>query len=171
MQLFRAAHEAGDARKGDAEYQDGDRTVTRRSRERRHGTGEAALRTQIKADLASLLSTIRLEAVQPLDDAPYVQKSIINYGFRDLSSVSMTDLTTSRIADSIRQSLIDHEPRLVPETLDIQLNDKYGDKQQRLTFSINAEIVANPVDIALDFLAEVDIGAGKVQMADKRGGT
>ena len=85
MHVFRSARAHRDANKDEANYQDGAREVTARSQERRIGTDEATLRQHLTADLASLMNTINLDAVIPLDDAPYVAKSVINYGFGDMS--------------------------------------------------------------------------------------
>ncbi len=168
MHVFRAARASGDARKGDANYQDGAREVTARSQERRTGTDEGTLRRHLTADLASLMNTINLDAVVPLDDAPYVSKSVINFGFGDMSEMSDSIHAGNQIAQLIRETLIEHEPRLIAETIEINLNREDQETTQRLSFDVSAEMVATPVDVPLDFVAEVDMGAGKIQMTRLR---
>lgn len=168
MHVFRAARATGDARKEEHHYQDGARALTARSQERRIGTDDATLRRHLTADLASLMNTINLDAVVPLEDAPYVSKSVINFGFGDMSHMSDSIHAGNQIAALIRDTLIAHEPRLIADTIEITLNRAEQDATQRLSFDVSAEMVATPVDIPLDFVAEVDMGAGKIQMTRLR---
>lgn len=170
MQVFRASFHDHDARRARTRTEDGDVQITGRSRVRREGVSEDQLRLHLEADLNALLNTIRLDAAVPLDDVPHVQRSILNYGFRDLSSVSAAELAHPRIVDSIRQSLLDHEPRLVPGTLEIKIRNGSGvdDRHQRLSIMVQAELMGDPVDVPLDFDADVDLGAGKLRMSKLR---
>lgn len=165
MHAFRLAAEQGDARKSTAHFHDGMRELSVQAQQRRHGTDEATLKRHLSIDLGNLMNTVRLDAVVSLDDAPHVAKSVVNYGFRDLSSLTKSQETMGRIAAAIRQTLIDHEPRLVPSSIEVLLdNDDTPD--QRISFTVNAEIIASPSDVPLNFVAEVDIGAGKIRMSD-----
>ncbi len=168
LQVFRSAHAERDAKKASLKTDDGDTEITQRSKQRRDGVSDSALQTHLQADLTALLNTIRLDAVVSLEDAPFVARSIVNYGFRDLSNVSASDINTTQIAVSIRQSLINHEPRLIPETVEVRINDHEGNKHQRLSLSVSAEIMGDPVDVPLDFDAEIDLGAGKLKMSNLR---
>ena len=168
MHVFRSARASNDARDGSASYQDGAREMTARSQERRMGTDEATLRAHLTADLTSLMNTINLDAVVPLGDAPYVAKSVINYGFGDMSEMTNSIHAGQQIARLIRETLIEHEPRLIADTIEIQLNREVQETTQRLSFDVTAEMVATPVDVPLDFVAEVDMGAGKIQMTRLR---
>jgi type VI secretion system protein ImpF len=168
MHVFRSAVERGDSRDGTANYRDGDREITTRSKERREGTTEESLRRHLSHDLASLMNTISLDAAVDLADYPYIQKSIVNYGFGDLSTLSDKGYVAAEMARFIRETLIRHEPRLIPSTIEINVNKDLESVTQRLTFDIAADMVANPVDVPLDFVAEVDMGAGKIQMTKLR---
>lgn len=164
MHVFRTAHASRDAKKDDASYQDGSREMTARSRERRSGTDEGTLRKHLNNDLASLMNTVNLDATESLDDHPYVKKSIVNFGFGDLSHVADTANGPEIITQRIRETLLNYEPRLIAETLEVNIAKNDDKTDQRMTFEISAEMAASPVDIPLEFLAEVDKGAGKVQM-------
>lgn len=168
MHVFRSAAERGDSQDGKANYRDGDREITTRSKERREGTTEESLRRHLSNDLASLMNTISLDAVEDLSDYPYIQKSIVNFGFGDLSSLSDKGYAASEMSRFIRDTLIRHEPRLIPSTIEINVNKDAQSVTQRLTFDIAADMVASPVDVPLDFVAEVDMGAGKIQMTKLR---
>lgn len=156
MHIFRDAFAAGEGRNPHR----GDDDPTRHALERRHGTDDATLRRHLAEDIADLLATIRLEAAADLDEADYVRRSVVNHGFRDLSSISSSELNTAQIAASIRNTLIANEPRLIPETIEVSLEGNR--RNHRLKFSISAEMASDPVDIPVDFVAEVDLGAGRV---------
>ncbi len=164
MHIFRSAHTEHDARKKAERDGTAPREITSRSRVRREGVSEDELRRHLEADLRSLLNTIRLDSTESLDEFPNIQASVINYGFQDLSTVSSADLGKPEIVNSIRQSLIDHEPRMIADTIDVRILDTESDAQQRLSIGVSAELVGDPVDIGLDFEAEVDLGAGKMRM-------
>jgi type VI secretion system protein ImpF len=122
MHVSRSAVERGDSKDGAANYRDGDREITTRSKERREGTNEETLRRHLSNDLASLMNTISLEAIVDLADYPYIQKSILNYGFGDLSNLSDKGYAASEMSRFIRDTLIRHEPRLIPGTIEINVN-------------------------------------------------
>lgn len=167
MHVFRSAHERGDARKGQA-ASDGDREITQRSRERREGTDEETLRRHLSADLASLMNTTSLEASIDLSDLPRVRRSILNYGFADMSLMDESATAARQIATLIREALIRHEPRLVPQSIEIKPNTEATTTTRRLAFDVAAEMVSTPVDVPLDFVAEVDLGVGKIHMTRLR---
>lgn len=163
MQVFRTAYAEHDARK--ANQGGSDAKISKRSQQRREGVNEAALRDYLQDDLNALMNTINMGSTVDLEDVPHVKASILNYGFRDLSAVTLHELGSRAIRDSIRQSLINHEPRLVTDSIDVRVTQVEGGTRQRLSISVSAELMGDPVDIPLDFDAEVDVGAGKLKMS------
>ena len=168
LQIFRAAHLERDARIPAGVSAQGEAVITRRSRMRREGVDETTLKAHVQADLGALMNTIQLGAAVDLADAPHVERSVLNYGFRDLSDVTARELNSSAVVASIRQSLLDHEPRIVPETLDVRVADGSTGTHNRLEISVTAELMADPVDVPVDFEAEVDLGAGKLRLRSLR---
>lgn len=165
MHIFRSAHEEHDARKANERASAGEVAITKRSKQRREGVSEGTLRQHLERDLVSLLNTTQLDSTVSLEDAPHVRHSVVNFGFRDLSNVAPKDLNSRGIVDSIRQSLMDYEPRLIRDSIEVKLKGKTGDKRQRIAISVSAELMGDPVDVPLDFEAEVDLGAGKLNMS------
>lgn len=168
LQIFRAAHRERDAKLDQRQDASGDTTISSRSKMRRDGVDETTLKAHVQADLGALMNTIQLGAAVDLTDAPHVERSVLNYGFRDLSDITARDLNSSSVVASIRRSLLDHEPRIVPETLDVQVADRSGNTQHRLEISVTAELMSDPVDVPVSFEAEVDLGAGKLRMRSLR---
>lgn len=114
------------------------------------------------------MNTIQLDSAVALDDVPHVKASVINYGFRDLSDVTAHDLNSLAVVKSIRQSLLDHEPRIVPESLEVDVAERPAGGRNRLAVSVSAELMGDPVDIPIQFDAEVDLGVGKLHMSNLR---
>lgn len=168
FQIFRDSHHENDARKQRARDKDGSVEVTKARRQRREGVSAEQLRAHIQADLVALISTVRLESVVDLEDSPHVATSIINYGFRDFSDVGQSDFHSAGIIESIRKTLIAHEPRLVNETLEVDIHEDDDRDTLRLLVFVKAELMGDPVDIPLDFDAEVDMGAGKLNLSRLR---
>ncbi len=168
MQIFRSSFEDKDARRANERADNAYSKISTRSRQRREGVSETQLRAHLQADLAALLNTIRLDAVVDLEDAPLVARSIVNYGFRDLSSISASELKSPQIVQSLRQSLIDHEPRLVAGSIEVKVINPESSTNQRMSIAVSAEFMGDPVDIPMSFEAEVDLGAGKLKMSKLR---
>ena len=167
LQVFRAAHQEHDARRCRDKAGDGTSQLTKARKQRRFGVSENELRAHLEADLAALLNTTHLESAVPLDDAPHVADSIVNYGFRDLSSLGTRELNTPAVVETLRRSLLRFEPRLIASSLDVQIRDS-GGRNHHLAVAVSAELMGDPVDVPLDFDAEVDLGAGKMTLSKLR---
>jgi len=167
MNVFRQAAREHDARKKDVTVNDdGGRVLSSRTIERREGANQATLKDHLAQDLGNLMGTIHLAAAQPLEGLPHVQKSVLNYGMQDMTRLTTEDFKNNSVMRDLRAALLNHEPRLIPETLVIKLRSNNADKQQRIAFDIRAEMAARPVDVPLEFVAEIDTGAGKVALTD-----
>lgn len=167
MNVFRQAVQQHDAKsQKDTFSEDGGRVLTARTVERRDGASQETLKSHLAQDLASLMGTINLEAVQSLEGLDHVRNSILNYGLQDMSGLSIDNFRTAKVIKDMRVSLLANEPRLIEETLDIKFRRNSADAQQRIAFDIKAEMSARPMDVPMEFVAEIDAGAGKVQMTD-----
>jgi len=169
MQIFRTHHQERRKKQHAKRTQDDpENTLTTRRIDFREGVSEQQLRAHIEADLDTLMNTIRLDSSFSLEGAPHVEKSILNYGFRDLSSVTLRELGSDAIRNSNKESLINHEPRLVPGSIEVTVRRGEGGKDQRIDLQVSADLMGDPVDIPLDFDAEVDLGEGKLRMSKLR---
>lgn len=168
MHVFRSAHYKKDAKTAHGKAATGETEISQRSKQRREGLDETTLKADLQADLSALMNTIQLDSAESLSDAPHVQRSVLNYGFRDLSDISPQDMTSADVVNSIRQSLLDHEPRIIPETLEVKVADSENNSRFRLEITVSAELMGDPVDVPVDFDAEVDLGAGKLRMQNLR---
>lgn len=162
MFAFRDAYEKQDADKAEDVRVDGERVISERNSIRRRGTEETLLRHDLTRDLSSLLDTTDLASATDIEEFEYVRKSILNFGIYDLTHVILNADATDEVMDNLRRALLQHEPRLQPESLLITRTDTSDDVGQRVRFSIRAEMMCKPLDIPVEFVAELDSSSGKV---------
>jgi type VI secretion system protein ImpF len=165
MNVFRQSARERDGKTLETTTDADGRVLSARSIERREGAAQSTLRDHLAIDLGNLMATIHLEATQSLDGLDYVRKSILNYGIQDMSRLTVDDHRNARAASQLRDALLAHEPRLIASTLVVKLRTPDADSQQRMAFDITAEMAARPVDVPLEFVAEIDTGAGKVALS------
>lgn len=161
MYAFREAHKAKDAQVDSNTFVGGDRVLSERAAMRRRGANEQQLKANLEVDLVRLANTINMAAVVDLEDLEYVQKSVLNYGVVDLSNMTTDDFKLLRVPRQLREALLNHEPRFVPETMDVTLREEIDEENQTIAFDVAAEMACKPVDIPLEFVAEIDVGSGK----------
>lgn len=161
MHLFRAAHADGGYLKPS---EDEEASVGARNA-RRQGIDEEMLRQHLRQDLQVLLNTVNLASAVPLDDAPHVRRSIVNYGLVDLSDRGEAALASEEVIRCVRETLIAYEPRLLPGSLDIAVMSQPDHVTRCLRLQISAELQSDPVDFSLEVEAELETGAGKLHLA------
>lgn len=163
LQAFRDAARAGDARRAEIGHSDdGARIVSQRSS--RLTSNEGQLRQSLDIDLGHLLNTVNLASSLDLDAHPNVRRSVLNFGIQDLVHLTTDSVKLMHLAESLRVALLAHEPRLDASTLHIVQQDDLDEVNQRIAFSVRADLLCRPVDVPLEFLAEIDVGSGKVDL-------
>lgn len=165
MNVFRNAARERDAGKTAEEMTEDGRILSVRSLERREGASQATLREHLAQDLANLMATINLESTLPLDGLDHVRRSVLNFGMADLTHMTTEDVRRNRLANDLKKALLAHEPRLVAETLNVKLRSS-SSTNHHVAFDITAEMAAKPVDVPLEFVAEIDTGVGKVALTN-----
>ena len=139
------------------------------------------MRRHIMRDLASLLTTTQLQSTVAMDDTAAVSRSIVNFGVPDLNTLRAREGKDMALAlsseayrrelrDLIEQSLLTFEPRIIGETLEVELLAGDNPKDKRLSIRVRAEYRSDPSDIRVEFVGEVDLGAGRVRSAERKRG-
>lgn len=125
------------------------------------------LRDCVRRDLAWLLNTTHLKAVQPLDDHPQVARSVLNYGMPDLAGRTTSSVNTTELEQAIRKVILDFEPRLVARTLRVKLFvDEHQMNHNAMSFDIEAELWAQPLPLRLFLRTSVDLETGSIDVLD-----
>jgi type VI secretion system protein ImpF len=163
MSAFREAFEARDAKDNRVRIVDGERVIEgRHSRQRR--SDEPALKRDLSIDLVALLNTINLNSAISLKDLDYVRDSILNYGLPDITHLTSEEVGVNGIRDQLIHALMTYEPRIISESINVDKEVKTNEVDQRVQFTVSCEMYCTPVDIALSFVAELEISSGKVNL-------
>lgn len=126
------------------------------------------LRQAVLRDLAWLFNCTRLESDTDLSKVPHARRSVINFGLPAFSGTTATSLDVTELARAIRQAILDFEPRILPNTLQVKtlLEGGHLDHHNVVGVEIHGQLWAQPVPIELLVRTEIDLETGKVEMAD-----
>lgn len=163
MHAFRSAFDKKDAReKLDLRDEAGDRVIAARRAAVRTTISEPNLRREVARDLEALVNTVALESTQDLSDFEQARKSILNYGLPDLIHRTIDEAGVDHIEDEIAAALQNYEPRLVAGTIEV-LRDASVDKNElKVRFLVRADLLCNPVNVPVEFIADVELDSGGV---------
>ena len=166
MHAFREAFRNKDARKElDLRDDTGERVIASRRVSGRSWVNEAALRRDLAEDLTRLLNTVDLDSAEDLSDYSYVARSIINYGLTDITAYSIDENAVGDITGELRRALANYEPRLIAQSIEVTRDATVDNAAQKVRFAVNAEMHASPVDIPVEFVAELELDSGKMRIS------
>lgn len=158
MHAFRDAYRKGDSRRSPRD--DGeDRAPSEAEAVRRRGLSETQIRDTVLEDIGAILSTVDLQSAVEIEDLPHVSRSILNFGLYDIMHLTSEDSRVSEIERNIVAALLCYEPRIRRDSLQVEWSQRIDDVQQKIRLSISAEVDSRPVNIPVDFTAEVDLSA------------
>lgn len=115
-------------------------------------------------------------ASQHLDEEiaayPAVRHSVLNYGLPALSGRPVGGLDLDEVAGLLRQSIVDFEPRLIPNTVFVWAEEVEDELAQHniVAFRIKADMWAQPVPLELFLRTQVDLESGQAQVLQTSGG-
>jgi type VI secretion system protein ImpF len=164
MFAFRDAFEQGDAKKRIEERVGGERVISGRGSLKRRGADETLLKRNLALDLLSLVNTIDLASAVDVSGLDYVGRSVLNFGLSDVSRLTSQEIGVEEIAVNLKVALLNHEPRLRSETLRVEKDVESDEIEQRIRFTVSAEMACKPLDVPMEFAAEVEVGSGKVRL-------
>ena len=165
MHAFRESFRQRDAEKViETTNAAGERVISGRRSSPRSAIAEAALRRELAEDISSLLNTVNLASVEQLSDYDHVRESILNFGVPDLTSVTSGSIAARSITAELKALLENYEARLVPGTVAVKSELAEDDASGHIRFHVNAEMYATPADVAVEFVAEVEVDSGQVKV-------
>lgn len=165
MHAFRDAFDAGDAKKVIDQRMAGEKVLSGRGSMKRRGATETILKRDLAIDLTSLVNTIDLNSAVDLSGLDHVKNSVLNYGLYDVAHLTSDERGVGQIATDLINALIQHEPRINRETLTVTRSDQFDEANQKMRYEISAELINKPLDIPLEFVAEIEVASGKVQLS------
>lgn len=132
---------------------------------RRRGLTEAEFRQSVVDSLTDIVNTVDLQSSEDIRDLEYVSRSILNYGIYDLTHLTSEEAGLSVIEQNVTAALVNFEPRIVKESVQVTREVVFNDVNQSLRLSIFAELSSKPMEIPVEFVAEVDMSMGKVTIS------
>lgn len=166
MWAFRDAHSKRETRKAaDSRTDDGEAVVPGRRSAPQAAITEVVLRREVWRDLELLLNTIALEssddAVKEFDQ---VRRSVLNFGLPDMTHRAMDELQRNdrAVEREIEVALRAFEPRLLQGSVRVERDKVVNSAELKLRYLIHADLSCKPVDIPVEFTAEVELDSGKV---------
>jgi type VI secretion system protein ImpF len=146
---------------------DNEPDVTTEPRERRV-ISKAQLRQAVLRDLAWLFNATQYERGRDLASAPYVRRSVINFGLPSLSGHVVSSLEITDIERAVRQAILDFEPRILGESLEVKALVELSELDQHnvIGVEIHGRLWAQPVPLELLIRTEIDLETGQARIVD-----
>jgi type VI secretion system protein ImpF len=126
------------------------------------------MRQAVLRDLAWLFNSTKMESRATMARWPHVQRSVINFGLPALSGETASTLDIQDLERDIRQAILDFEPRILPESLEVKALVELSalDHHNVIGIQIHGQLWAQPVPLELLIRTEIDLETGKVQISD-----
>ena len=116
------------------------------------------LRSGVKRDLESLLNTVRTADKAP-EAYSEVQDSLWEYGFPDISSMSLQNAQDEqRLLRGLERAIRKFEPRL--DRVRVTAYEGFAKSKQKIEFHVEAMLMIEPVPERIAFDTILEIGKG-----------
>jgi type VI secretion system protein ImpF len=124
------------------------------------------LRQAVLRDLSWLFNATRPATRGEFDGLPEVERSVLNFGLPALSGETASMLDVVGLERSIKQAILDFEPRIIPETLEVQavVSDVALDHHNIVSLEIRGNMWAHPAPLELLLRTLVDLETGQVEI-------
>jgi type VI secretion system protein ImpF len=128
------------------------------------------LRESVRRDLAWLLNTTSLANVQDLSDYPEVERSTLNFGIPDLTGKTSSSVDPAALVRLIRRAILDFEPRLLRNSVKVQVLTSDSHNVNAVSFGIEADLWAQPLPLRLYLRTELNLEDGEARVLEVAGG-
>lgn len=126
------------------------------------------LRECVRRDLAWLFNTTNLSCLSAeIEEYPLVVQSTINYGLPDLTGHTASSIDVISIERLLRNAIWSFEPRLIRNSVQVKLDVNPEDMTHNaMTFTIEAELWAQPLPLRLFFKTDIDLETGAARVEE-----
>jgi len=168
IEAFRAAHRERDARLHlNIRDEGGERVLSGRRNGARAAMSATDLQLSVVRDLERLMNAVSLAADIDLEPFPQVRHSVLNYGFADIARMSIEEAGVNAIGSEIEAVLRRFEPRLAPRSITARRDTALDTAELKLRFVVRAEIVADPLNVPVEFVADLECDTGRIRVAQR----
>ena len=127
-------------------------------------------RQAVLRDLAWLLNTCCLAAIEDLNDYPEVESSVLNYGVPNLSGTVGSRLDLNDLERRITEAINRFEPRILKQGLEVRIiREEDGDSHNVIKLRIEGGLWADPVPEELVVQTQVDLETGQCVVQERHG--
>ncbi len=126
------------------------------------------LREAVLRDLSWLFNSSQLGSSESLEGYPQAQRSVLNYGLPVISGQTISSIDPVVLEGQVRQAIIDHEPRILAQTLRVEalLTDAQVGQHNQISFRITGQLWAQPVPLELLLHTDIDLETGRVDVRE-----
>jgi type VI secretion system protein ImpF len=148
-----------------------DNEPLQRNESRMPGMHHGALRATVLRDLSWLLNTTSLAADVDLASFPAVSRSVLNFGVLPLAGKRISQLDSQELAAGLRQAILQFEPRLLPDSVEVICISALDALSQRNEMAFEIRGLLWSVPYPLEFLARssLDLETGHTTLVDLAG--
>ncbi len=129
-------------------------------------------RDGVLRDLQWLLNATNLDASIDFSGHPDAQRSVVNFGLAALSGRLASNVDTVQLEATIRQAIVQFEPRILPQSLEVKVaaSEKSLDMHNVLAVTIRGELWAIPYPLEILLRSDIDLETGQVVLHDQSRG-
>lgn len=127
------------------------------------------LRESVRRDLAWLLNTANLGSVLDLSGHPEVERSTLNFGIPDLTGKTASNIDVSVLVRILRRAILAFEPRLLHNTVKVQVLKSESADVNAVSFGIEADLWAQPLPLRLYLRTELNLEDGEARVVEVAG--
>ncbi|MDU4093861.1 MAG: type VI secretion system baseplate subunit TssE [Pantoea sp.] len=128
----------------------------------------STLRRHVLRDLQWLFNTINNEAQHDLTPFNQVRRSVLNFGVAPLAGQRMSDIEWHDIQRKLTEAIINFEPRILPQGLQVRcLSDTHAlNLHNVLSIEIKGRLWCVPYPLEFLFRTDVDLENGYFELKD-----
>lgn len=125
---------------------------------------EDELRSCVRRDIEWLLNVVHFEAAVNLDDYPEIATSVLNHGLPELIGRSIDRPALARRSEEISNAVLAYEPRLIPGSIEVLLDEGEVGFENRLRFVIHGHLMNSVDDGFIALYTAIDLDTGNVEI-------
>ncbi|MFM2119562.1 MAG: type secretion system lysozyme [Pseudomonadota bacterium] len=126
------------------------------------------LRELVLRDLAWLFNTTAPGAEMDWSSCPEARRSVLNFGLPPLSGQTASAIDPMELQRRVHQAILDHEPRILPETLEVTalVTELQLQQHNQIALRITGQLWAQPMPLELLLHTDIDIETGRVSVRE-----
>ena len=122
------------------------------------------LKDILQRDLSWLLNTNNHESLLDEDQHKNVITSTVNYGIREVAGDYGSKEKAQQILQSVRNAIARFEPRIVPGSVEVDIEEKVEPNSAVVKFAIRADMWAQPIPTELYLKSSIDVTTGELTL-------